>query len=395
MGIEIQLFGFVLNMIGWTFLLSWLLLWMRGRPGDRPRLCLAVIFFIGWLHFVERIVAFYYGPVVEPEVLSVSYVCGGVLGITTLYLYPIMVINPGWITWKRGVWLVVPWLLVGLLLPLLPLEFRPLSSFGDMTKHIGEFNVWLRLLLTLVIPVYTFLLFYIPYNWMKSSITQRWIYYYTFWGMAISFCYMLFILTGWMTAICIHHTLCLLFCIMATYQELYIRIAVSVEPADEEILPPSPSLQAEEAEEAENAAEAEVMEVTEVTEVTGTATSVAEPEESTCPPPLWNELTRLMEQEELWRNPDLSLEKLAERLGTNRTTLTQVIRRESNSGYKEFVNRFRMEEFLKNINTKTLPNIQEEFFKVGFRSKATALRNFKEYTGCTPTDYLRKMADEN
>lgn len=363
---EIQLYGFILNIVGWTFLLCWLLLWLRRRPGNLPRYCLAATYFIGWLHFAERLIAFYHTSAPAPEVLSLSYVFGGVLGIATVYLYPIAVINSEWLSRKRGAMLIAPWIAVAVLLFVLPLEFRPLHSFGELTDHIREFNVWCRLLLTCVIPVYAFFLFYVPYNWMKSGVTYRWIYYYTLWGVTISFFYMLFILTGSLTAICIHHTVCLLFCLVMTYQELFIRIAVPAIKTDEPPLPlPAPSLPAEDT----------VVETT------------------TCHP-LWDQLNKLMEKEELWRNPDLSLEDLAARLGTNRTTLTQVIQRESKKGYKEFINRFRMEEFIKIMNKKPRMNIQEEFFKVGFRSKATAIRHFKEYTGFTPTDYLRNIAGE-
>lgn len=365
-------------MTGWTFLLCWLLLWLRRRPGNLPRYCLAATYFIGWLHFAERLIAFYHTSVPMPEVLSLSYIYGGVLGIASVYLYPIAVINSKWLTWKRGVLLIAPWLLLTFLLSALPLEFRPLYSFGELTEHIREFNVWFRLLLACVIPVYAFFLFYVPYNWMKSGIPHRWVYYFTLWGVTISFFYMIFILTGSLTAICIHHTVCLLFCLVMTYQELFIRIAVPAEKAKEPLHVPSASLPAEDMPVA-TAVREEVNE---------------EPEKTACHP-LWNELNILMKHEELWRNPDISLEDLAARLGTNRTTLTQVIRRESNEGYKEFINRFRMEEFMKIINTKPRLNIQEEFFKVGFRSKVTALRHFKKYTGVTPINYLRQIAEED
>lgn len=387
MAIDTRLFGFILHMIVWTFLLSWLLLWMRRRPGDKPRYCLAIIFFTAWLHFAERLVAFYQGGITGPDVLPVSYVIGGWMGISTVYLYPITLINSGWLNWRKGALLIAPWILMTFLLLVLPVEFRQLSSFSDMTEHIAEFNVWFRLLLILVVPVYAFLLFYIPYNWKNSSITHRWVYYCTFWWLAICLLYTLFTLTGWMAVICIHHTVCLLFCIVATYQELYIRIPVPVKKPEKVLPTPSPSLQAD------SAAVETIIPVEEPEEIIAVKETVL-PEKNTCHP-LWNELDKLMEQEELWRNPDMSLEDLAARLNTNRTTLAQVIRQETNEGYKEYINRFRIDEFMKIINTKKLPNIQEEFFKVGFRSKATALRHFKEYTGITPSDYLRKIADEN
>lgn len=367
----------LLHGAAYTFLLGGVLLWMRRRDRDRSRGYLACVFFLSGLIFLVRLLASYAGLPPTPAVLPVVNLYGGLVALLMLYFYPIEVISPGWLTFRRGILLFAPCWLLGLLLVCVPIHFRELYSFGDLAGHIAEFNVWFRLLILFVCIVpYCFMLFYIPYNYKRSSANYRWIFNYTVAVQCIGVFYILYMLTASTAVSMAHVACCILFGLLVTYQELFIRIDVPVEPAEEELPLSSTSLQTEDAEDAE------------------TTTAVAEPEKSDCPS-LWNELVRLMQHEEIWRNPDLSLENLAERLGTNRTTLTQVIRRESNGGYKEFVNRFRMEEFLKNVNTKTLPNIQAEFFKVGFRSKATALRHFKDYTGSTPTDYLRKMADEN
>ena len=46
-------------------------------------------------------------------------------------------------------------------------------------------------------------------------------------------------------------------------------------------------------------------------------------------------------------------------------------------------------KFLKIADSDKYVNVLDTFFKVGFRSKATALRNFKEYTGMLPSEYLQ------
>ena len=58
-------------------------------------------------------------------------------------------------------------------------------------------------------------------------------------------------------------------------------------------------------------------------------------------------------------------------------------------GYMDFINRRRIDEFLKIEDSDKYVNVLDTFFKVGFRSKATALRNFKEYTGMLPSEYLQ------
>ena len=47
---------------------------------------------------------------------------------------------------------------------------------------------------------------------------------------------------------------------------------------------------------------------------------------------LWKKLYRQIEEEELWRNPDISLEYLAKNIGTNRTTLANIIHAEKTGG---------------------------------------------------------------
>ena len=105
--------------------------------------------------------------------------------------------------------------------------------------------------------------------------------------------------------------------------------------------------------------------------------------------PLWIQLNELIDNEQLWRNPDTNITKLAVRLNTNRNKLSRIIQEKGYDGYKEFINRRRINEFLKIADSDKYVNVLDTFFKVGFRSKATALRNFKEYTGMLPSEYLQ------
>ncbi|MCD8183100.1 MAG: helix-turn-helix domain-containing protein [Bacteroides sp.] len=280
------------------------------------------------------------------------------------YLYPIQVINPGWLTWRRAAWLFVPWLLLNLLLIVSPFHFRTLSSFGDMVEHIGEFNVWFRLLILLLgIVPYCFMLFYIPYNYRKSSADWRWIFIYAVGIQGIGLLSSLFILTR-STAVSIAHvSYCILFCVVITYRELFLRIAV---PVSVQAAPASPSVPA--------------------------GREIA-PDNGTCP--LAARLNELMTTEELWRDPDMSIAKLSVLLGTNRNRIRQVLHEEEYESYTEYINRRRIDEFRMLADDGKIVNIQDAFFQVGFRSKMTALRNFKEFTGMTPTEYLQSILKED
>lgn len=107
---------------------------------------------------------------------------------------------------------------------------------------------------------------------------------------------------------------------------------------------------------------------------------------------LWERLVKLMEEEEVWRNPDLTLNELSALLGTNRTRFCHLVQEAGYAGYKDYVNRYRIRAFLQRLEQDKTVSIQDAFFSVGYQSKMTALRHFKTYTGMTPTEYLNKVS---
>lgn len=343
------------------FLLCGLLLWMRRRPGDRSRLFLAMPFLLAGIMFSVRI--FRSEPAL-PAVLSAVLLCRGWTSLSLLYLYPIEVINPGWLTFKKGILLFAPCLLIDLALLCLPFQFRELTSFADIIEHITEFNVWIRLVLLLCIVPYSLMLLKVPYNYKRSSANYRWIVFYTIGIQGIGFFYVAYLLTGAPSMAFGHMAYCSLFCLIVTYRELFVRINVPVVPKETPV----------------------ELDVPPATADDGTKKNGENP--------LWIELDRLMEREQPWRNPDLTLEGLAGQIGSNRTTLSQLIRQHGYEDYKHYINCRRIAEFLKIANARRQIKIQDTFFNVGFRSKMTALRYFRQYTGTTPSEYLHNLSDK-
>ena len=52
-------------------------------------------------------------------------------------------------------------------------KYTPIYSYTDLWQHIGEFNVWFRLLTLFVMLFYCFSLFLVPYDWRKSSADKK------------------------------------------------------------------------------------------------------------------------------------------------------------------------------------------------------------------------------
>jgi len=96
-----------------------------------------------------------------------------------------------------------------------------------------------------------------------------------------------------------------------------------------------------------------------------------------------------MKENSAWRDPDLTLNRLASELFTNRTTLAQIMRESGYENYTNYINRLRINDFLQQIKSGESTNFQEAFFFVGFRSRSTALRNFRQFTGKTPSEYFK------
>lgn len=342
-----------------TFLLCGGLLWTRRQSGDRSRLYLSGVWILAGLAFLARLLIVEAGGPIMGRVLPAQNLGGGLWAVMALYLYPMEAICSGWLTRKRLLQFFLPGLLAGGVLLVTPPYWRELYSFADIWTYIHEFNVWFRVvILFLGIFFYMVLLFYIPYNWMKSRVYHRWILYFSIKIQLIGCCFILFMLTGSSVVSCIHLVVCMAVAVTVTYQELFIRFEM---PQD----------------------------VSEVVEAEAPNVLLSEPSSAEGGNPLIGRMYALLEEEQIWRNPDLDLPDLALRLNTNRSYLSKAIQESGYRNFSDMINRCRIAEFLKAVDAGQVTSVQDTFFRVGFRSRETALRCFKKYVGLSPTEYMR------
>ncbi|AYZ13244.1 AraC family transcriptional regulator [Chryseobacterium arthrosphaerae] len=102
-------------------------------------------------------------------------------------------------------------------------------------------------------------------------------------------------------------------------------------------------------------------------------------------------LKRLLAAEKPFINPNLTLNELAAMLEVHPNYLSQVINSKENKNFYELINEKRIEEFLDRVSKPesrqfTLLSIA---FECGFNSKTSFNRNFKKYTGATPSEYQK------
>ena len=107
---------------------------------------------------------------------------------------------------------------------------------------------------------------------------------------------------------------------------------------------------------------------------------------------IYDELERKMKCEKLYRRKDLTLQTLAEIMGTNTTYMSDIINSFSGKSFTGYVNAYRMEEVLEVLsdpgNEEPLNSI---FERAGYSSRTTYLRIFRTEVGCTPSQYREEV----
>lgn len=106
---------------------------------------------------------------------------------------------------------------------------------------------------------------------------------------------------------------------------------------------------------------------------------------------LRQQIEQLMDKEQLFKQPNLKIVDLVQRLGTNRSYIYQAINREMGISFNEYVNRMRIEYASLLISLHPDMPLSEVAEQSGFTSSTSFYRNFKLYKGTTPLEYLKSL----
>ncbi|MFC4722448.1 helix-turn-helix domain-containing protein [Geojedonia litorea] len=108
---------------------------------------------------------------------------------------------------------------------------------------------------------------------------------------------------------------------------------------------------------------------------------------------LKEELIRLFSEEKIYRDSNLNLEVLSEKLNTTRHNTSQIINEHFNMNFFELVNKFRIEEAVGLLveNTHGSLTIIDVAYEVGFNNKVTFNKAFKKSKALTPTQYIESF----
>ena len=104
---------------------------------------------------------------------------------------------------------------------------------------------------------------------------------------------------------------------------------------------------------------------------------------------LKNTLTTAMERDRLWRDSNLTLADLADRLSTTPHKLSEVLNSQLGQTFYDFVNGYRVREVQRRIAAGEAQRVTMLALALdaGFASKSTFNVVFKKHTSQTPSNY--------
>lgn len=105
---------------------------------------------------------------------------------------------------------------------------------------------------------------------------------------------------------------------------------------------------------------------------------------------LKEKLIYLLETEKIYKQNNINLDFLSQKLDTTRHNASQVINENFNVSFFELINTYRIEEALEILKSDTdkKMNIIEVAYEVGFNNKVSFNKSFKKHLSQTPSQYI-------
>ncbi len=110
----------------------------------------------------------------------------------------------------------------------------------------------------------------------------------------------------------------------------------------------------------------------------------------------YNEICAYIEEHQLFKDGDLTLRKLSSIINMPEHTISLVINRVTDRSYSDFINAYRINFFLDQIEKKAHEEQTLLYlaFDCGFNSKSSFNRVFKQFHDVTPSEYIKKRTSK-
>ncbi|WP_395374738.1 helix-turn-helix domain-containing protein [Marinicella sp. W31] len=101
---------------------------------------------------------------------------------------------------------------------------------------------------------------------------------------------------------------------------------------------------------------------------------------------------KLIQESAWWKHPEFSLKDLANQLGSNTSTVSQILNKGLGKNFNTLINEMRVNSICETLRSGLEGrSILEIAFSKGFNSKNSFNRNFKNIVGLTPSEYLNSQ----
>lgn len=108
---------------------------------------------------------------------------------------------------------------------------------------------------------------------------------------------------------------------------------------------------------------------------------------------LFSKIEERMKHGHLYRDTELTLEKAAKAVSSNRTYLSAAIKKSTGLSFSYYVNSYRIKEAMNILSDPTNREpLKTVIMDVGFKSQTPFYRLFNEATGTTPTQWRERHA---
>lgn len=106
---------------------------------------------------------------------------------------------------------------------------------------------------------------------------------------------------------------------------------------------------------------------------------------------LYSKLNKLMKEQSLFLQNDITLSQLAKKLDAHPNHLSQVINEKEKKNFYNYINTLRIQHFihLASMSENQKYTLLSLAYECGFNSKSTFNKHFKENTGKTPREYFK------
>lgn len=330
------------------------LLWRRRKEtNDKSRYVLAIFCWFTSLqsfifiirHLIEKTII--NRPLLDPEHAFVP-----ILMQLTFFFYPLALIQSRIKSGRTYFFLFAPPLVICVIGMFSGINYTQLNTFSDIWHNIGKPDVIYRLFTLIIMFLYAFALFFVRYEWCRGSTDSKFLLKYSLGFCCIGFFLFLGFITHATIFMLLHQLSMFLFFFWVIWYELKERLPIP-----------------------------------ENNTIGGTALY----DSYDVIDKLWVDITRLIVEQQGWRNPELSLQSISEELASNRTYIGEAFKKFAGCTFSEYIAKRRIEYVVSELERNPQGNLQQLFSQAGFRQRSTAYRNFQKIMGVTPTEFLESL----